>query len=124
MIWLRANDGVFFGVCKGLAKVFHVPVGLLRLIWIAAVLCGGFGIGVYLLFAIALPREDQYWRAYDRRVLGVCSKLARRNQIDVGLVRFFFLCSIFVSLGITVIAYFVLHFLLEENTDKQRPTAP
>ena len=118
MIWLRASDGVLFGVCKGLSKIFHVPVGVLRAIWIFAFLCGGFGAGLYILFAISLPREDEYWRAYDRRVLGVCSRLARKTEMDVGLVRFFMLCSVLMSFGFTIIVYFLLNFLLDNESNR------
>lgn len=120
MIWLRANNGLLFGVCAGLAKVLHTPVGILRILWVVSALFFGVGAGAYLLLALSLPREDEYWRAYDRRILGVCSRLARKSEMEVGLVRFLALCSVFASFGITVVAYFVLHFVLSEelSTDK------
>ena len=106
---------MLFGVCAGLAKVFHVPVGILRLVWLLSTICFGFGFGVYILLALSLPREDEYWRAYDRRILGVCARLARKIDLEVGLVRFLALCSVFISFGITVIVYFILHFLLSDE---------
>lgn len=120
MIWLRSNNGMLFGVCAGLAKVFHIPVGVLRLVWVLSILCFGFGFGVYFLLALSLPREDEYWRAYDRRILGVCSRIARKIDLEVGLVRFLALCSIFVSFGATIIVYLVLNFVLsDEPTNSQ-----
>ena len=107
---------MLFGVCDGLSKVFHIPVGILRLVWVLSTICFGFGLGAYVLLAIALPREDEYWRAYDRRILGVCARLARKTELEVGLVRFLALCSIFVSFGFTVVIYFILHFLLNEES--------
>lgn len=118
MIWLRASDGVLFGVCKGLSKIFQIPVGVLRAIWIFAFLFGGFGFVLYILFALSLPREDEYWRAYDRRVLGVCSRLARKTEVDVGLVRFLVLCSALMSFGLTVVVYFVLNFILDNESNR------
>lgn len=115
MIWLRTNNGILFGVCGGLAKVFHIPVGILRLVWVLSTICFGFGAGVYILLAISLPREDEYWRAYDRRILGVCSRLARKIDLEVGLVRFLTLCSVFVSFGTTIIVYFILNFVLSDE---------
>lgn len=112
----RAKDGKLAGVCKGLADSFELNTNVLRLIWLAAVFFYGFGLGMYLLLAISLPRQDQLGEAFNRRLLGVCGRIAKKMQWEVGLVRFATLLLSLGSFGFAVLAYVVLHFSLEEQT--------
>ncbi len=63
MKWVRAKDGAIFGVCKGLARTLDIPVEIFRLLWLLSILFLGAGIGLYLLLAICLPREEQTGRS-------------------------------------------------------------
>ena len=123
MKWIRAKDGAIFGVCKGLARTLDIPVGLFRLLWLLSVLFVGVGFGLYLLFAICLPREDKQDKARQGRVLGVCARIARKTDLEVGVVRFVALCLLLLSLGSTLVGYVVLHFVLDQNS-ASRPSTP
>lgn len=128
MKWTRAQDGVFFGVCKGLARTFDVPVGMFRLIWILSVLFFGTGLLLYFMLAVSLPREDKTYQALDAWLLGVCSKVSLRTDLEVGVVRFLALCLAFLSLGASVVGYIVLYFVLDEKKSAQssanKPATP
>ena len=124
MKWVRAKDGAVFGVCKGLSRSFDIPVGALRLFWIASILFFGMGIGPYIILAISLPREDKVAEANEPWILGVCSKLARRLEMEVGLVRFFTIAFAFVSGGFVILGYLLLYFVLEDQSSESKPTTP
>jgi phage shock protein PspC (stress-responsive transcriptional regulator) len=56
--WIRAREGRrIAGVCRGLADHFGIPVAALRLLFLASMLFGGWGVVVYLALWIALPQE-------------------------------------------------------------------
>jgi phage shock protein PspC (stress-responsive transcriptional regulator) len=112
--WIRSKDGAIFGVCKGLARTLDVPVGMLRLLWLASVLFAGFGLGFYMLLSFCLPREDRLAESCEPRLLGVCAKLSRRISVEVGIVRLIVLTSFLASLGMTTILYVIGYFLLED----------
>lgn len=124
MKWVRAQDGAICGVCKGLARTLDVPVGLFRLLWLISILFVGVGLGLYLLFAISLPREDKVEKARGRRVLGVCARIARRTDLEVGIVRFVAVCLLLLSGGSTLVGYIVLHFVLDQNSANKPSTPP
>lgn len=127
MRWVRAKDGALFGVCKGLARALDVPIGMFRLLWLISVLFLGAGIGLYLLLAFCLPREDKAAEAEKARVLGVCARIARRTNMEVGIARVLALCLLFLSLGSTLVGYIVLYFILDETpatSVSNSPTPP
>jgi phage shock protein PspC (stress-responsive transcriptional regulator) len=125
--WIRAKDGVLFGVCKGIARALDLPVGLVRLIWILCVLIGGVGLGAYLLLAISLPHEDKVYESLQPRILGVCALLAKRSDLEVGMVRFLALCLLFASLGLTSVIYLISYFVLDDQesvASRSNPSRP
>lgn len=124
MKWVRANDGALFGVCKGLARTLDIPVGLFRLLWLFSVLFVGVGVGLYLMCAICLPREDKQEKARQGRILGVCARIARKTGLEVGIVRFLALTLMLLSLGSTLVGYVVLHFVLDHNSANNPSTPP
>ncbi len=115
MKWVRAKDGAIFGVCKGVARALDLPVGLVRLFWILSVLFLGAGVLFYLMLAISLPREDKTVQALEPWILGVCSKIALRTNLEVGIVRFLAICLSFFSVGATLVGYVVLYFVLDDS---------
>jgi len=49
------------GVCTGLAEYFDIDVTLVRLGWLVAFFCAGFGLLAYLIAAIIIPvKPDIY----------------------------------------------------------------
>ncbi|MCB0406976.1 MAG: PspC domain-containing protein [Bdellovibrionales bacterium] len=114
--WYRSDDGVLAGVCKGLSEALELEVGLIRMGFILFTIFGGSGLLLYFGLALSLPRKDRLSLAYDSKVLGVCAKLARRLEIEVGLVRFLMLMSAVISFGLTILIYFVLYFILPNET--------
>lgn len=115
--WVRAKDGVFFGVCKGLARTFEVPVGAFRLLWLASTLFLGVGLGLYILLAICLPREDRLAEASKPWLLGVCSRLSEKLDIEIGVVRFLTVVLGLLSGGAAIIAYLVLYVVFRLNKE-------
>ena len=128
MRWVRAKDGALFGVCKGIARNLDISVGLVRLLWIISAVFLGTGVLLYLMLAVALPREDKVVESLDPWILGVCSRIALRSNLDVGVVRFFAIVLSFLSLGATLVGYVVLHFVLDEKSKSQssdnKPSTP
>lgn len=129
MKWVRASDGAIFGVCKGLARTLGISVGLFRLMWILSVLFLGAGVGLYLILAIGLPREDKAVQALEPWILGVCSRVALRTDLEVGIVRVLAIFAALLSMGATVVGYFVLYFVLDDavagrGTDHNSETRP
>lgn len=115
--WVRSQDSALFGVCKGIAKATQTPVGLVRAVWLVCVLFGGIGIGAYILLAISLPREDQVYQSMQPRFLGVCARLAKRMDVEPGVVRFFSICLLFASLGLTAVLYVIGYFVFENQPE-------
>lgn len=132
MKWVRAKDGALFGVVKGLAKSLDMPVGLFRLVWLASILFFGFGVLLYLMLALSLPREDRVDQASEPWILGVCTQIAKRTQSEVGVIRFLTIALAFVSMGATLIGYIVMYFVLDDDkkpnqsgsSSDNKPTTP
>jgi len=51
----------------------------------------------------------------DRKIFGVCGGLAKYFDVDVTLVRIFFVVSAFLSFGLTIAAYILLAIMLSEE---------
>lgn len=118
--WVRASDGAIFGVCKGVARALDLSVGIVRVLFILAVIFGGVGIGLYLLLAISLPREDKQEEAKKAILLGVCAEASRRANLEVGIVRFLTVCLTIMSCGATFVGYIVLYFVFQEKEAPSR----
>ncbi len=114
--WVRSRDGALCGVCKGIAKALGLPVGIVRLLWLLSLLFLGAGALLYLMFAVSLPREDKIVEALEPKILGVCSRIALRTELEVGVVRFLAICLALLSLGATIVGYIVLYFILDNPT--------
>ena len=119
MKWVRAKDGALFGVCKGIAKTLGIPTGVFRLMWIFSVLFFGAGIALYLMLAISLPREDKVLQSLEPWILGVCSKISLRTNLDVGIVRFLAISLSLLSFGSTIVGYVVLYFVMDDARPEQ-----
>lgn len=115
-LWSRSSEGVLAGVCSGFAKRFKLDVVLVRIVLVFSFLIYGAGICLYLLLALGLPREDKIDKAYESRILGVCSRFAKRFDLDIGLVRVGFLILLFGSFGMMFFAYILLNFILPKDS--------
>jgi phage shock protein PspC (stress-responsive transcriptional regulator) len=51
------TDRVIAGVAGAIAQRFGFSSTLVRLAWVASVFFGGFGIGIYVILWIALPKS-------------------------------------------------------------------
>lgn len=52
----KINGTAFAGVCAGIAYWSHIPVWVVRLLWLIALFYYGVGLGIYILLAICMPR--------------------------------------------------------------------
>ncbi len=110
--WTRAKDGALAGVCKGLADALGIETWIVRVIWLIAILWFGTGVLLYLILAVCLPRVDRLDQALDRKVLGVCARIAKRYRIEVGLVRTGFVLLALITFGVAVLGYGLCYFLV------------
>lgn len=113
--WMRSNNKVLFGVCGGLAKAFGWEPWIVRVILALSLLYFGTGLVIYLILALALPREDKLNEADDRKLLGVCVRIGQRTQFETGLVRAVFLALAFATAGLALLVYLALHFALPKR---------
>ncbi len=56
------SDEKIAGVCGGFADYLEVDVTLVRLIWIAAIFLGGWGLIAYIVAWIVMPLEPEVQR--------------------------------------------------------------
>lgn len=113
--WVRSNVGVLAGVAKGLADALGVEPWIIRVIWLVSIFWFGTGALLYLILATCLPRVDKLDHALDRKVLGVCAKIAVRYRLEVGLVRVGFVVFSLVTFGAAILVYGLTYFLIPEN---------
>ncbi|MDG0815241.1 PspC domain-containing protein [Bdellovibrio svalbardensis] len=110
--WVRASDGALAGVCKGLGQALGIETWMLRVIWIVAILWFGTGVLLYLILAVCLPRVDRLDQALDRKLLGVCARIAKRYQLEVGIVRTAAVLFLLVTFGAAILVYGLCYFLV------------
>ena len=68
--WSRARQGAqVAGVCRGLSNRFGIPIAALRLLFIASIFFGGWGILLYAALWIAMPREVEGEAAGSARLI-------------------------------------------------------
>ena len=115
MQWVRSPDGMIAGVCEGLGKQLNVNPWVLRTAWLATVFFYGTGLLFYLIMAYALPRSDKLPAAREKRYLGVCSRLSRKTEMDVGLIRALTIILALCSFGSVMVGYVILYFVLPED---------
>jgi len=59
------ENGWFGGICAGFAYYFELPVWVVRLVWAITFLGMGFGVWVYILIWIFMPRIKEVPTDYD-----------------------------------------------------------
>ncbi|MCR5708874.1 MAG: PspC domain-containing protein [Bacteroidales bacterium] len=55
-LYLDVEDRKLGGVCSGLAAYFDIDVTLIRIVFLAAFFCGGFGFWLYVIIWIVAPK--------------------------------------------------------------------
>jgi phage shock protein C len=55
------HDRKLAGVASGLAEFFDLDVSLVRILWILSIFIGGMGILLYIVMAIIVPLEPEYY---------------------------------------------------------------
>ncbi len=53
------TDRRIAGVCGGLANYLNVDPTMIRILFLVALLCGGFGFWAYLICWIAAPEDNR-----------------------------------------------------------------
>lgn len=53
----RSNDGMIGGVCAGLADYLDLDPTIVRVAWILMVLFAGFGVLLYAILWLVMPRK-------------------------------------------------------------------
>lgn len=113
--FVRAEDGILAGVCKGIADAFETEVWVIRVLFLVAFFWFGTGLLAYLIAAVSLPRKDRVESALQRRILGVCSALAVRYDFEVGVVRFLACLFALSSFGLAIFLYVIGAFIIPKD---------
>ena len=58
-LYRSRTDRKIWGVCGGLAKYFDVDPTVVRVIFVAFILCGTFAFWAYIILAIVVPLESE-----------------------------------------------------------------
>ena len=58
-LYRSRTDRKIWGVCGGLAKYFDMDPTIVRIIFVASLLCGTLGLWVYIIMAIIVPQESE-----------------------------------------------------------------
>ena len=56
-LYRSKTDRKIWGVCGGLAQYFNVDPTIVRVVAVAAILCGTLGIWIYIIMALVVPVE-------------------------------------------------------------------
>ena len=54
----RSDDKMIGGVCAGLAEYLDIDPTIVRIVWVLMVLFAGFGILLYVILWLILPKQQ------------------------------------------------------------------
>ena len=57
-LYLNKEEKKVSGVCAGVADYFELDVTIVRVLWITAILCLGFGLIPYIILALVVPTKE------------------------------------------------------------------
>jgi signal transduction histidine kinase len=86
------SNGAVAGVCAGIAKQAGIDVVIIRILFIALVFAGGFGLALYVLLWALVPDEGQPGRTF------AVPRLQGRGAIQVALGSGLLLLSLLLTL--------------------------
>ena len=61
-LYRQREDRKIAGVCGGLAEYLNIDSTVVRLIWLIALICGGFGFIIYIIAWIVMPEKPDYFQ--------------------------------------------------------------
>jgi phage shock protein PspC (stress-responsive transcriptional regulator) len=121
-LYRNISDKVIAGVASGIGNYFQVDPIIIRIVFLASLFIGGFGLIAYIICWIGIPAKDgsehllnkRFYRDKDDKVIGgIAMGIANYFGVDVSIIRILFLISIFFG-GIGLIVYFILWFITPE----------
>lgn len=59
-LYRSSKDRILGGVCGGVAEYLNVDPVIIRLVWLASALLWGFGIIMYIIAWIIIPRNPKH----------------------------------------------------------------
>ncbi len=111
-VFVRKN-GVFGGVCGGLAAQLNLPVFILRAALLVSVFFTfGLTLLIYWAAIVAFPNELTVNFGDGPKFLGVCHRLAPKLRIHETWLRFFTLVLWICTAFLPVFAVYMLLFLI------------
>lgn len=54
----RSDDKMIGGVCAGLAEYLNIDPTIVRIVWVLMVLFAGFGILLYVILWLIMPKQQ------------------------------------------------------------------
>lgn len=123
-VFIRKN-GVFAGVCGGLAAKLSLPVLLLRLaLLVSFFFTFGFTFLIYLAAVFAFPSDLTVQFGDGPKFLGVCHKLAPKLGIHETWLRFVTLVLWICTAFLPVFAVYMILFLINTVTVSNSSSNP
>jgi len=58
-LYRSRTDRKIWGICGGLAEYFDMDPTIVRVIFVASLLCGTLGLWAYIIMAIIVPQESE-----------------------------------------------------------------
>lgn len=58
-LYKSKTDKKLSGVCSGIAEYFDIDPTIVRLIWVAAIFCGGGGVIAYIVAMLVIPAKPE-----------------------------------------------------------------
>ncbi len=113
--FMRSANGVYRGVFAGAAREFNVSANFLRALWLLSIFGFGVGLFFYLVLGYTLPREAKLEEYEKPKALGGCVKVAKKTNLDLGLVRVITVFLFFASFGSSLVAYVLVALLIKED---------
>ena len=62
-LYRSQDERMISGVCGGIGKYFNIDPTLVRLVFVFAAFAGGPGLLAYIVLAIVVPEEPEYYEA-------------------------------------------------------------
>ena len=56
-LYRSRTDRKIWGVCGGLAQYFEIDPTIVRVIFLASILCGTLGFWIYIIMALVVPNK-------------------------------------------------------------------
>lgn len=55
---ITKKNGKIFGVCEGMGDYFNIDPTIIRILFLVGVICFGSGLLLYIILALAMPKEN------------------------------------------------------------------